>query len=156
MLRFSFARFGFRLHYALTRTKIEHFAFSSNASIMPRGDKIGAVFECGFQKQFEFHLLITHNIRIWRSTGRIFVDHILNDFFAIIFFKIENLKINPKLNRNPFRIGQIFRPRAFHPWQILCPVFHINAHNIKSALLQERRGQARIDATAHSNINCNF
>gem|GEM_PF-6728372 len=98
-----------------------------HASIVACRNHIGTVFESGFEKELEFNLLVAHNIRIWRASMFVFVDHVVDDFVAVLAFEIEDLEINAELHGDTFCISQVLGPWAFHTRQVLAPVFHIHA-----------------------------
>ena len=54
-----------------------------------------AVFERCVEKELELHLLIAHNIRVWRTTRLVLIDHIVHYILFVFCFKIKHLEINP-------------------------------------------------------------
>ena len=47
-----------------------------------------------FQKCAKFHFFIAHHIRIWRTSGFVFRNHVIRHFFFVDIFKVKSQKWN--------------------------------------------------------------
>ncbi len=113
---------------------------------------VGTIFEGGFEEKFEFNFLVTHDVRVWRTALFVFIDHVVDDFMAVLVFEIKDLEINAELYGNALCIRQILSPWALHARQVLAPVFHIHTSYFVALLDKQSRGNAAVNATAHSYV----
>ena len=101
---------------------------------MAGGDEVGAVFEGGFGKELEFDFLVAHDVWIWGVSLFVFLDHVVDDFLLVFFFKIKYFEVDSKFYGDALSIGEVFGPWTFHTWEIFGPVLHVDADNMITLL----------------------
>ncbi|MNS81695.1 hypothetical protein D3C72_1154120 [compost metagenome] len=82
--------------------------------VVTSSDHIRSIIKGGLKKQLKLHFLVAHNIWIRSTAGRIFVNHIVNHFIAVLTLKVKDLKIDAQLNSYALCISQIVGPRTLH------------------------------------------
>src|SRR5690606_22263558 len=112
--------------------------FLHNTGIVSCGYVIGAQIHGLIQELPEFDLAVAHHIRIWRAAALIFFEKIGKYFIIVFLLEIDGIVRDIDLLTDaPYVLGVLLRRTAAELIGII-PVFHENADNIISLLLEQQ------------------
>lgn len=106
-----------------------------------------------FEEVAEFDFTVAHNIRVRSASALVFLKEIGEHFIVILLFKVHCVIWNPDLIADPGYVLGIFFCCTMPEFVCVIPVFHEDADDIVSLLLQQQRGNRGIDPAGHPDYN---
>ena len=117
--------------------------------------EVGIVFQAFVQKNIEFYFAVAKHIGIGGAAFAVFGKHVIDYPFFVIDTEIDNMKRNVEFFGNHFGNHGIVFPSAArgNGSGAVVPVHHEQCHHVMSLLLQQIRGNARINTSRQSYYN---
>ncbi len=117
------------------------------AAIMTGSNGLSAEFESLAEEYVELDLAVTKNVGVRSTAGSVLGEHIIDDSFAVLGRKIDEMEGNVEFLSNEFSEKLVVSPRAIAGKSTgsIVPITHKKANNLEPLLFEEECGNGRIN-----------
>ncbi len=133
-----------RLEQLEARARLTH------TRIVTGGDALGAELHRVIEKRLELDLGVAQYVGVGRAPGRVLAQEFAEHPVLVFGCEVDDLELDAEQIGNRSDVDEVCARRAVLVVIVVFPVLHEQADYFESLLLQQQRGDRRIDPARHA------
>ncbi len=121
-----------------------------HAGVVARRDVVRAQRAGVIEERAELDLAVAQHVRVRRAAGLVLAQEVREHALAILGGEVDRLELDADDVRHRRRVDEVRARRAVLLGVVVLPVLHEDADDVAALLLQQPRGDRRVDAARHA------